>query len=331
MTPKSVLVTLDPGPSLARFHHDPGQRITLCVPRDGDTCFRSYNLINEPGDLPQVAVKHVTDGGGSHWINAQVQPGDVLEVIPPSGSLYEERLDHTAHHFLLIAAGSGITPLYSIARHALRARPDHRITLIYANSTARDIMMQEAIDRLADSPRMEVFHILRDGATGEDLSSGRLDQSKLTRLLEQFRRRDMPERAFLSGPIGFMQVVQDTVSRLEQPMGLVQCSFLVQPYRHPDDHRSEQATSTVTVTLNGQTRTLDEVRRNRTLLEAADDAGLAMPANCRSGICHRCKARLISGHTHAIPGSTVSRKVEDGWILCCQQRPASERVEIELK
>ena len=64
MTSDSVLVTLDPGPELPRFRHRPGQRITFCLELQERPCFRSYNLVNTPGSLPQVAVKKVTRGGG---------------------------------------------------------------------------------------------------------------------------------------------------------------------------------------------------------------------------------------------------------------------------
>ena len=98
----------------------------------GSPCFRSYNLVNPVGQLPQIAVKQISEGGASQLFNEQVQPGDVLEVMPPSGHVYERKLDHTAHHIMLFAAGSGITPLISIAQHALMARPDHRVTLVFA-------------------------------------------------------------------------------------------------------------------------------------------------------------------------------------------------------
>ena len=131
MTPDSVLVTLDPGPALPRFRHRPGQRITFCLDLQERPCFRSYNLVNTPGSLPQVAVKQVTRGGGAEFFNQQLSIGDVLNVVPPEGTLYPEHTDNQARHLLLFAAGSGITPLYSIA-HALRARLRPSRTLFYA-------------------------------------------------------------------------------------------------------------------------------------------------------------------------------------------------------
>ncbi len=328
-TPSSVTVTLDPGPALPRFVHSPGQRVTFCLRLEGGTCFRSYNLVNATGQLPQVAIKKVAEGGGSAMFNEELQPGDVLNVVPPSGHLYDVQLDHVARHFLLFAAGSGITPIISVARHALKARPDHRITLLYANSSAHDIMMRDELDSMAESDRFNVFHILGDGATGEDLSTGRLDHAKLQRLLEQFRSIDLPETSFLSGPSGFMELVDDVASRQPQPLRTTRYSFMQQPHLHPEDHRLVEAKSDIVITINGQTRTIPQASRRDTLLHIADEAGIAMPANCRSGICHRCRAKLISGHT-VRKGAQNGRPVAKGWILCCQERPGSSSVEIEM-
>ncbi len=314
---------------MPRFLHTPGQRITFCLTLGSSTCYRSYNLVNDVGQLPEVAIKKVAEGGGSALFNEELQPGDILNVVPPSGHLYDAHLDHTARHFLLFAAGSGITPIISIAKHALKARPDHRITLLYANSSVHDIMMRDELEALAHSERLEVFHILGDGATGEDLSTGRLDHAKLSRLMEQFRSVELPETAFQSGPSGFMELVDDVVKRHPIPLPIIRYSFMQQPHLHPQDHRLTDATSDITVTLQGHTKLITDASRRDTLLKAADDAGIAMPANCRSGICHRCKARLISGHTvHS--GIQNGRPVPKGWILCCQERPGSSHVQIEM-
>lgn len=330
MTAQSVVITLDPGAALPRFRHTPGQRVTFCLNINENPSFRSYNLVNAVGDLPQVAVKQVAQGGCSQMFNEQLQAGDMLEVAPPTGHLYDHRLDHKAHHLLLFAAGSGITPMFSVAQHALKARPDHRVTLIYANSTARSIMMQQDLDRMAHSHRLEVFHVLGDGATGEDLSTGRLDHAKLNRLFEQFRSKDLPEAAFQSGPSGFMNLIQEAAQRQVRPLKVKPYSFAQQPFIHPEEQCSKSKDAEVTITVNGVTHILPSVSRRMTLLDAADEAGIAMTANCKSGICHRCKAKLISGQTFQAPPVHAGRRPENGWILCCQERPGSQKVEIEV-
>ena len=330
LTPDSVLVTLDPGDRLDRFRHRPGQRVTFCLDLQDRTCFRSYNLVNPAGKLPQVAVKKVTRGGAAEHFNDLLRIGDVLNVVPPEGTLYPEHLDRQARHLILFAAGSGITPIFSIAQHALKARPDHHVTLFYANSSTRDIMFAKELEALANSARMEVFHILGDGGTGEDDSSGRLTSPRVAKLMNQYGGGDLPEHAFLCGPQGFMDSVEAGLQTAQRPITYSRYSFIHQPHLHPADPGVDTLTSTVTVQTKTGTKVLEEVPRHLTLLEAADQAGVDMPADCRSGICHRCKARLVAGRTVAKPDRTGSKPLADGWILCCQERPASSQLDIEL-
>ena len=330
LTPDSVLVTLDPGERLDRFRHRPGQRVTFCLNLQDRTCFRSYNLVNPAGKLPQVAVKKVTRGGAAEHFNDLLRIGDVLNVVPPEGTLYPEHLDRQARHLILFAAGSGITPVFSIAQHALKARPDHHVTLFYANSSTRDIMFAKELEALANSARMEVFHILGDGGTGEDDSSGRLTGPRVAKLMDQYGGGDLPEHAFLCGPQGFMDSVEVGLQTAQRPITYSRYSFIHQPHLHPADPGVDTLTSTVTVQTKTGTKVLEEVPRHLTLLEVADQAGVDMPADCRSGICHRCKARLVAGRTVAKPDRTGSKPLADGWILCCQERPASGHLDIEL-
>ena len=330
LTPDSVLVTLDPGDRLDRFRHRPGQRVTFCLDLQDRTCFRSYNLVNPAGKLPQVAVKKVARGGAAEHFNDLLRIGDVLNVVPPEGTLYPDHLDRQARHLILFAAGSGITPIFSMAQHALKARPDHHVTLFYANSSTRDIMFAKELEALANSSRMEVFHILGDGGTAEDDSSGRLTGPRVAKLMDQYGGGDLPEHAFLCGPLGFMDSVEAGLQTAQRPIAYSRYSFIHQPHLHPADPGVDTLTSTVTVQTKAGTKVLEEVPRHLTLLEAADQAGVDMPADCRSGICHRCKVRLVAGRTVAKPDRTGSKPLANGWILCCQERPASGQLDIEL-
>lgn len=330
LTQDSVLVTLDPKEEIQTFQHKPGQRVTFCLDLQDRMCFRSYNLVNQPGDLPQVAVKKVTRGGAAEHFNDLLRIGDVLNVVPPEGTLYPDSIDLKARHLILFAAGSGITPIYSIAKHALRARPDHHVTLFYANSSTRDIMFAKELEELAHSSRMEVFHILGDGGTGEDASSGRLDGHRVAKLMEQYGGVDLPEHAFLSGPPGFMNAVESGLIDTPRTIPYRRYSFAHQPYVHPKDVGTDQLTSQLHIHSDGESRVLKDAPRHLTILEAADQAGMDMPADCRSGICHRCKAKLIDGRTVSKPDKTGGKPLKKGWILCCQERPASPEIDVEF-
>jgi len=332
LTPDSVLLTLDPGEHRERFNATPGQKLTFCLDISGQSCYRNYNLVNPVGELPQIAVKHVSDGGAAEYMNTTVRTGDVLQVAPPEGDFYPPALDKTAHHFLLFAAGSGITPLISIVQHALKARPDNKVTLFYANSSSRQIMFREKLDVLAQSSRLDVYHILGDGATGEDLSSGRLNPSKVGRLLAQYRSHQLPEQAFISGPTGFTNAVQNGIEVEAHPLDFASYSF-ERANRDSEQLSTPSQSTEVHLTVGGVARSIPKASQNLTLLESADLAGLDMPADCRSGICHRCKARIVSGRTTPLSTQnlgTQSKRIPPGYILCCQQKPDGPKLELEM-
>ena len=88
-------------------------------PAGPDLFHRSYNLVNPAGKLPQVAVKKVTRGGAAEHFNDLLRIGDVLNVVPPEGCSIPSISIDRARHLILFAAGSGITPIFSIAQHAL--------------------------------------------------------------------------------------------------------------------------------------------------------------------------------------------------------------------
>ena len=330
LTQDSILITLNPDEALEEFRHRPGQRVTFCLNLQDRTCFRSYNLVNVPGELPQIAVKKVARGGVAEHFNDVLRIGDVLNVMPPEGTLYPDHVDSEAHHLILFAAGSGITPIYSIARHALRNRPDHHVTLFYANSSTRDIMFAKELEELAQSSRMEVFHILGDGGTGEDASSGRLNGPRVSKLMKQYGGVDLPEHAFISGPNGFMNAVEIGLRETTRTIPYSRYSFAHQPYLHPEDAGVNQSISQLHIHSEGESRTLKNAPRHLTILEAADQAGLDMPADCRSGICHRCKAKLLKGRTVSKPDKMGGKSLAPGWILCCQERPASPEIDVEF-
>ena len=139
MTPQSVVVTLDPGAALPRFRHTPGQRVTFCLDINNTPCLRSYNLVNQLGDLPQVAVKQVAEGGSSQLFNEQLQAGEMCWRWPrPRAICTTSDWTHKAHHLLSVCRWQWHhAHVLSGAACALKARPDHRVTLIYANSSRR--------------------------------------------------------------------------------------------------------------------------------------------------------------------------------------------------
>ena len=131
-------------PALAdAFAYQPGQFLTLRLGIDGRHVPRCYSMSSAPGvdDAPRVTVKRVKDGRGSNWVCDHVKAGDTVEVMAPSGMFHPRTLDGD---FLLLAGGSGITPVFAILRSVL-AKGHGRITLLYANRDEKSVIFKSEL------------------------------------------------------------------------------------------------------------------------------------------------------------------------------------------
>src|SRR5580700_9232936 len=152
-TDEACTVVFEVPPNLADvFSYKPGQFLTLRIPSDRDgSVARCYSLCSSPltGDGHAVTVKRTPGGYASHWIADNVRPGTVLDVLPPAGLFTPASLDGD---FLLLAAGSGITPVMSILKSALTAGHG-RVVLVYANRDENSIIFGTTLRERAAAAR----------------------------------------------------------------------------------------------------------------------------------------------------------------------------------
>ena len=155
---KSVIFEM-PAAEAEAFRYRPGQFLTLRLPVAGRHLPRCYSMSSAPmvDDAPRVTVKRIEGGRGSNWLCDHVQPGSLLEVLPPAGVFTPRTLDGD---FLLLAGGSGVTPVFSILRSVL-AEGQGRMTLIYANRDERSVIFRRELMALAGAhpTRLMVIHL----------------------------------------------------------------------------------------------------------------------------------------------------------------------------
>ena len=144
---KSVVFEV-PASLSTSFKYQAGQFLTLRLPIDGVYVPRCYSMSSSPelDEAPRVTVKRVRQGKGSNWICDHLKVGDELEVMPPSGIFTAKNLNKD---FLLMAGGSGITPVFSILRHVLNHSSAH-ITILYANRDEKSVIFKDALNALAN-------------------------------------------------------------------------------------------------------------------------------------------------------------------------------------
>jgi 3-ketosteroid 9alpha-monooxygenase subunit B len=322
---RSLVFTVPDGADIPvdRLRYAPGQFLTLRVPSDRTgSVARCYSLCSSPftDDALTVTVKRTADGYASNWLCDHAHPGMRIHVLAPSGNFVPKTLDD---NFLLMAAGSGITPVISICKSAL-AEGSGQVTLLYANRDDRSVIFGETLRELADKypERLTVVHWL------ESLQ-GLPSAAALAKLAAPYTDR----QAFICGPGPFMQAAQDALKGLDVPAARVHLevfrSLETDPFAAVKiDDDGDEPPATAVVELDGETHTVSWPRRAK-LLDVLLDAGLDAPFSCREGHCGACACTLRSGKVNMEVNDVLEQQdLDDGLILACQSHPETDSVEV---
>ncbi|KXP11248.1 3-ketosteroid-9-alpha-hydroxylase [Tsukamurella pulmonis] len=314
------------------FHYRPGQFLTLRIPgTDGlerAWAPRCYSLSSSPGldRHLQVTVKRTTGGYASNWLCDNAKPGMTLESLPPGGR-FTVRDD--PDHLVLLAAGSGITPVMSILRATLAASSTP-VLLVYANRDRDSVIFDAALADLvaAHGDRLRVEHWLES-------ERGVPDAVGLAALLP---RTGAGASAYLCGPAPFMDcaaaaaasagIGADRIHR-EAYASLTGDPFDAVPGAAVSE-RSEGA-ATVTVELDGVSSTV-AWPREQVLLDVLLAEGLDAPYVCREGNCGGCAFTLRSGEVEMLVNDTLDDyELGKGVRLACQSLPRADELTVEFE
>jgi ring-1,2-phenylacetyl-CoA epoxidase subunit PaaE len=335
----AAAVTFDvPDELTEHFRFRPGQSLTLRRVLNGSDERRSYSICATAGQAPRVGVREVPGGLLSSWLVREVRPGEVIEVAPPSGTFTPD-LDRPGRH-VLIAAGSGITPLLSIAG-SLLAISGTDVTMLYGNRRANTVMFADELADLKDRypPRFTLLHVLSREPREVELFNGRLDADKLRVLLPLACGDDLArvDGWWLCGPHEMVTSAMGVLSELGVPSHRMHRElFYVEPDPPPAKHHDDGTArdnsgpqSVVEVQLDGRTTTL-MVPRDVPLLDAAQAARPDLPFACKGGVCGTCRARIVDGQVHMRRNFALEpSEVDAGFVLTCQALCESERVVVD--
>jgi len=307
-----------------RLRHQPGQFLTLRVPSDRTgSVARCYSLSSSPfGDEAlTVTVKRTAGGYASNWLCDNAHAGMTMHVLAPSGTFVPTTLDTD---FLLLAAGSGVTPMMAILKSAL-SEGSGKVTLVYANRDEKSVIFAAALRELATKypDRFTAVHWIE---TIQGLPSA----AALVNLVAPFVERE----TFICGPGPFMVAAEEALKvagaapervHLEVFKSLESDPFAAVVIEEDD---SDEGPATAVVTLDGETQ---DIRwpRNAKLLDVLLDKGLDAPFSCREGHCGACAVLVKSGEVDMDVNDVLEASdLAEGLILACQATPKSDSVEV---
>jgi len=329
----AVAITLEVPPELADlFRFRPGQSLTLRRVVDGRDERRSYSICSRAGLPPRIGVREVPGGTLSGWLVHEVRPGDRVEVQPPSGAFTPD-LTVPARH-VLIAAGSGITPVLSIAASAL-ADARSEATLLYGNRRADSVMFADEIADLKDSypVRFQLVHVLSREAQEVELFSGRLDADRLRQLLPALCDVAEVDHWWLCGPYGMVTAAMAILGELGvRPDQMHRELFYVEDVPPEPEHHAELPLTggcEVTVVLDGR-RTTTTIAPDTPVLDGAQLVRPDLPFACKGGVCGTCRARVVSGEVRMRRNFALEQsEIDAGFVLTCQSLPVGEQLTVD--
>jgi ring-1,2-phenylacetyl-CoA epoxidase subunit PaaE len=340
-TRDSVVVTFDiPDALKDTFHFIQGQYLTFRTRIDDEEVRRSYSICAAVQDPAlRIGIKKVAGGLFSTWANEALQPGQVLEAMPPMGNFHVP-LDPTHRkHYAVFAGGSGITPILGLTKTTLLAEPHSAVTLFYGNEATSSIMFREELEDLKNEHlgRFNLIHILNREHQDIDLFNGMLTKDKCAQLFQHWLDIKTVDTAFICGPQAMMIQVSEALQ--EHGLDKRQIKFeLFTTGEAPKRARKTEAvaktvgnnTCEVTVILDGRASSFQLEKNTDTLLDAALKEGTELPYACKGGVCSTCRAMLVEGEVDMNANFALEDyEIARGYILACQSYPVTDKITID--
>jgi 3-ketosteroid 9alpha-monooxygenase subunit B len=320
-TPDARSFVLEVPAGLAdQFKYRAGQFLTFRVPHTEGAFNRCYSLSSAPETdaAPKVTVKRVPGGKGSNWFHDALKEGGTLEVLPPAGRFVLGAGDAP---LLLFGGGSGITPMMSLVKSALKAGK-RRMRLFYANRDKPSVIFDAEFAALAAAhpDRLDVIHHL-------DASQGFAKPADILAALKGFENAE----AYLCGPGPFMNMVESALLGAGVPRDRVHIERFEASGNDAvpvEAEEGEVIPSEITIHFEGKAHKVP-YKKGLSILEAARADGLNPLSSCEEGFCASCAAKRIKGRVVLAKNDIYTDDdLANDWILTCQGHCFGEEVEI---
>ncbi len=317
------------------FDYTSGQYLTLKFDINGTEERRSYSMCSSPfsGEPIRIAVKRVDKGLVSNHINDVIKVGDQIEVMSPQGNFtLETSLEQKT--YVAFAAGSGITPIWSMIKSVLDNEPGSKFVLFYGNKTSDSTIFKNEIDSLTGD-RLSVYHILSREETGNSITNGRIDKNKATELLKSNLDLLKSKAFFMCGPEEMIFNVKDVLQTLGVSEDKIKFELFTTPVLLAAEKEVEVSnftgTAKVKVIYDEEETEFELASVGENVLEAAMRNDVDAPFSCKGAVCCTCKAKVTEGKMIMDANYALSdEEVAEGFVLACQAHPASESVVVDF-
>ena len=331
-TDDAMSICFKNGNFFKRFKYKPGQFLTLHIPIDGTVQKRAYSFSSNPytDKNLKITIKRVEKGLVSNYLHDNLKIGDKLKVDAATGAFCVVPQQEEKKQYVLFAAGSGITPIFSIVKSVLTKEKASKVLLVYANQSMESIIFHKEIKHLeTEHPQnFKAEHIIFSNKTVKgNYYPGLSTKALIDQIFAKHNLAYENNVYMICGPFGYMEKIKEILGE----NGITRDKIKVEVFKSPVvKSKGKKLFSDVTLKYNGQEYNL-KVRGDKSILNQAMSDNIAIPYSCRSGMCSTCKGKCIEGEVEMIDGHVLPEDdVANGTILTCVTYPASEKVIIEL-
>ena len=337
-TRDSVRIGLDvPEELREEFAFLPGQHLPIQIEQDGKRLRRTYSICSAEGCWPlEIGVRVQAGGRFSEYAAKDLQVGDTLDVMPPTGRFHLPVDREEGKFHIAFAAGSGITPILSIVASVLRGEPTSRFALFYGNRKQDTTMFIEELFALKNQYpyRFQIHFIFSQEEQEFDISEGRINADKVAELHASFCSGDLVDEAWICGPDSMIETVTEALLETGLNADAVHAERFGVPRKGTASEEPTVAAGTnavaVTVIMDGHKKSFNMPRTGTNIVDAAAEQGLELPYSCKGGVCATCRTHVREGEVDMATNYGLEPwEVEKGFVLACQSTPVTEEIVLD--
>ena len=331
-TPHAVSISFEIPDTLKNLYtFIAGQYVTVKHIFNGNEIRRSYSISSSPksGDF-RIVVKAIENGAFSTFATNELKAGDQLEVGTPEGKFVFEPNETKQNNYCGVAAGSGITPIISIAKSVLESESNSSFVLIYGNKTPEETIFYNEIHELQQKYVGRFFvHYSFSQAHPEGSLFGRIERSTMNFVLKNKHSEKEFKAYYLCGPEDMINLVSDILKGNNVNKKNIHFELFT-PSTDGGKQIDASGMAKITVLVDDEETTF-EMSKKIDILDAALKHGIDAPYSCQGGICSSCMCRIVKGSAEMKKNSILSdEEVAEGLILSCQAIVTSDEIYVDF-
>ncbi|MBO9683205.1 MAG: ferredoxin--NADP reductase [Flavisolibacter sp.] len=310
-----------------------GQYITFVQQTLHESIRRSYSIASAPllNEPLTIGVKRIENGAFSRQLIDHAKPGDELLTIGAGGFFTLPDEAYNIRQIFFLAAGSGITPIYSLLKTVLHFHPHIHVVLIYSNPTPQKTIFFSQLNELKEkfSDRFELRFLFSNSA---NLLTARLNRELLVQLTKAHCRFRHDETLFyLCGPEAYMRMCTYTLQEEQVPKENIRKeTFIIQGKQPPKKEPPDKNDHTVLIQYGNENYQL-RVQYPDSILQAAKKENISLPYSCEVGRCGNCAAKCVDGKVWLSYNEVLTEKdIQKGLTLTCVGHPVGGDVTLKI-